>query len=756
MDVISILPHELIPTVKIIEDCVPVTIPSDINSGCFIPARRCWSIFLVSVWGLFLEMLLIRWIGTEIRIFAYLQNTVLVVCFLGLGLGCLTSRKPIILRNTLLLLFLLTLLMALPLTRNALGSISELLNVLGNVTIWTNSYSVNGWKSVIDAGSGLTLTFLIMILLVEMFIPIGRLLGRLLNEHPNTIQAYSFNVAGSLVGTWLFVLLSFLYQPPLTWFLVLAALTVVFLDRSSKSWRLNLALLVGTVALSLFAGIMPGSMEVVWSPYQKLVLWNADRKSGFREYNITVNNVEYQAMLTSKDPLPHLRYDLSMNGATQYDMPFLLHPDPKSALILGAGSGNDVAGALRHGVKNVTGVEIDPAIISFGQRFHPDKPYASPSVQLNNDDARSFLATSRKKYDVISFGLLDSHTSTAMTNAPLDHYVYTRESIRQAKALLAEGGIMTLCFEAQKPFIADRMGVVLRDIFGREPLCFRIPPSYYGFGGVMFIAGDLETARMQIEKNARLASLIEKWHVEYPVNLSYTTRVTTDDWPYLFLIKPGIPLLYYLLAVSTALLVIRSRKHFGQMNPKKLLSRENWHFFFLGAGFLLLEVQNISKASVILGNTWQVNAVIVTGVFFMILAANLTTYRFTDIPLRLVYLALFTMCLSLYFVDLAQFAFLPYAAKAAIVGGLTTMPMFFSGIVFIRSFTSVAEKDKALGANLIGALAGAMCQSVTFIIGIKALLLIVTAMYFLAMITYPRIKNKAVAKSDEAIPLLSE
>lgn len=718
--------------------CVPVSIPSDFNSSYFTPSRRSLAIILVSAWGLFLEMLLIRWIGTEIRIFAYLQNTVLVVCFLGLGLGCLTSRKPIILRNTLLLLFLLTLLMALPLTRNALGSISDLLNVLGDVTIWANSYTTNRWNSLICAGSGLTLTFLIMIILVEMFIPIGRLLGRLLAEHPNTIRAYSFNVAGSLVGTWLFVLLSFLYQPPLTWFLVLAALTFVFLDRSSKSWRLNLALLVGTVGLSWFAGIMPGSMEAVWSPYQKLVLWEADRKSGLHEYNITVNNIEYQAMLSSKDPLPHLRYDLSMKGATQYDIPFLLHPAPESALILGAGSGNDAAGALRHGVKSVTGVEIDPAIMSFGRRFHPDKPYASPSVQLINDDARSFLATTNRKYDVISFGLLDSHTSTAMTNAPLDHYVYTRESITQAKSLLADGGIMTLCFEAQKPFIADRMGGVLRDIFGREPLCFRIPPSYYGFGGVMFIAGDLETTRAQIAKHQKIATLIDKFQREYPVKLSYTTRVTTDDWPYLFLIKPGIPLLYYLLASLTALLVITSRRHFGQMKLKEVLSRENWHFFFLGAGFLLLEVQNISKASVILGNTWQVNAVIVTGVFFMILAANLLTYRFPNIPLKAIYLGLFAMCLSLYFVDLARFAFLPYAAKAAIVGGLTTMPMFFSGIVFIRSFTAAVEKDKALGANLIGALTGAMCQSVTFVTGIKALLLIVTTIYFLAMVTRPR------------------
>ncbi|MCX5892776.1 MAG: hypothetical protein NTW80_07365, partial [Deltaproteobacteria bacterium] len=97
------------------------------------PANRTWGIFLISVLGLFLEMLLIRWIGTEIRIFAYLQNTVLVVCFLGLGLGCFTSRKPIRLRDMLLPLFILVLLLAIPITRTGLSSTSDLLSVLGDL-----------------------------------------------------------------------------------------------------------------------------------------------------------------------------------------------------------------------------------------------------------------------------------------------------------------------------------------------------------------------------------------------------------------------------------------------------------------------------------------------------------------------------------------------------------------------------------------------------------------------------------------------
>jgi hypothetical protein len=105
--------------------------------------NRIWVIFLISVLGLFLEMLLIRWIGTEIRIFAYLQNTILVVCFLGLGLGSFTCRQPINLRQSLIPLFILLILMAIPIVRIALGNISELLSVLDDFVIWGSVTATN-------------------------------------------------------------------------------------------------------------------------------------------------------------------------------------------------------------------------------------------------------------------------------------------------------------------------------------------------------------------------------------------------------------------------------------------------------------------------------------------------------------------------------------------------------------------------------------------------------------------------------------
>jgi hypothetical protein len=57
-----------------------------------------WNLFtlvLASALTLFAELALIRWVATEVRIFAYAKNLALLLCFLGFGLGCaLAARAP--------------------------------------------------------------------------------------------------------------------------------------------------------------------------------------------------------------------------------------------------------------------------------------------------------------------------------------------------------------------------------------------------------------------------------------------------------------------------------------------------------------------------------------------------------------------------------------------------------------------------------------------------------------------------------------
>lgn len=697
------------------------------------------TIFLVSVVGLLLEMMLIRWIGTEIRIFAYLQNTVLIVCFLGLGMGCFTCKQPVSMGRGLCALLLLTGLLSIPFARQIAAGITNQLSVLDDFVIWEQASSTGLVTIAFDLLCGLILTFGIMLLLWEIFMPLGRVLGRSMNDHPHTIVAYSVNVAGSLIGILLFVVLSAWATSPFVWVAVCALLLTSFAGTATER-RKNLACLAATVAVAAFAGYDTHAIEVAWSPYQKLTLAPSVSKKWQGVNFIYVNNTGYQALVDNSDRTVRAdkRVDPATYGLTQYDLPMQFHSHPRRVLVVGAGSGNDVAGALRGGAEHVTAVEIDPAIIDFGRRFHPERPYDSDKVHVVNDDARSFFATSQAKFDVIIFGLLDSHTTTALTNARLDHYVYTRESIQRAKTLLADGGVMVLSFDAMRTYIADRMSHCIKDVFGERPLAFRITPNVRSWGGTVFVAGDQAAIGAQVARNARLARLISNWQQANPLSISHATRVATDDWPYIYLEKPSIPTLYLLLAFLLAGLVAYGRHQLGTRAEGTRWKRADWHFLFMGVAFMLLETQNISKASVVLGNTWLVNAVIISAIMLMILLSNLVAFLFPRIPTTLVASGLIGTCVALYFIDLSSFAFLPFLTKAIVVGLLTTLPMLFSGLIFIDSFARTKHKDAALGANLMGALIGGALQSITYVIGIKALLLVVAALYAAALACRPR------------------
>lgn len=723
-------------------------------------APSLWPLFAFSAVGLFVELLLIRWVTTEVRIFAYLQNTVLVACFLGLGMGCWDSRRPFALRHMLIPLAILVALLALPPTRIYLGSaITEMLSGATGHAIW-GAGAASGVTAIAAAVFGSVLTLALMYLLWATFVPVGRLIAAQMNAHPNTLAAYSANVAGSLLGIWLFVACSAAGLPPVAWFAVFALGAAWWLGSGGKSKAGDAALLAVIIGGGVLAGHEPAWEKTVWSGYQKLSLFDLQNEPppsmwakvggerrpaniGLGSHTIGVNNIGYQATIDLRPQsitADAERFPPAQRGLSQYDLPPKLHPSPKSALVVGAGSGNDVAGMLRNGVQKVTAVEIDAAIIEFGRSIHPERPYDDPRVTVVIDDARSFFETSADRFDVIAFGLLDSHTTTAMTNARLDHYVYTLESLTRAKSLLAPGGVMVLSFEAQKPFIVDRMARTLAAVFGEEPMAFRVPWNGYGWGGAVFVAGDLKAARGKIDADPAFAKAVATWTADMPERPAAAAEIATDNWPYIYLESRSVPPLYLLLAALLAALFWIGLRQLKAPDIVRGWDRSRLHFFLLGAAFMLLEVQNVSKAAVVLGNTWVVNAVIITGVLTMILLANGLAAVFRRVPTGAVVALLIGSCVALYFIDLAQFAGLPYWQKAAVVGSLTCLPMLFSGVVFIRSFAAVERKDVALGANLFGSLAGGLLQSVTFVTGIQALLLIVAGLYLFAAWARPTAK----------------
>ena len=703
-------------------------------------------LFLVSFLMLFIEVVLIRWISTEIRIFAYVNNLVLLACFLGIGLGCYVSQKKIVRSLTPLLLSAILFLVSCPILLSIGG---RKVHLFRDAPILLSAFTDSVIWGEIDMGSalatalGLVSTFIIFFLLLVTFIPLGQILGRNLERHKNAIAAYSVNVMASILGVWFFSFLSFRYCPPSLWFgLIAVLLLALFLldSRKISADMSSILLLAILVFLTLYMPQTRDQAATVWSPYQKLEVEEFHHPviGAQTGYSIKVNNLGYMALLDLSDAFidRHPKYlKKDKRDLSQYDIPYMFRKDAEDVLILGAGGGNDAAGALRHPVKSVDAVEIDPGIYELGRTFHPERPYQDPRLNMFVTDARSFLKRSRAEYDVISFGLLDSHTlSSAYNNVRLDHYVYTKECFEEAKGLLRDDGVFTLIFEAQRPWITRRLHGLLCSVFGFEPLAFELRTGgRYGYGGMMFVtAKDPETLTRLLQSNPGLHKLAANSgfkDAEGTEGETKSIKLTTDDWPYLYLEKPMIPRLH--LSIMLILMLIFSA------GKKVLLPRGqgvNLHFFFLGAAFLLLEFQNISKSALIFGSTWLVNTFTISAILILILCANLFVKLRGVRNVKVIYYCLFAAVLVIYVIPLDILNVLGYVPRSIIASTILNLPIFFAGIIFIDSFSNTKRKDLAYGSNILGATMGGMLESLSFILGINALLLFVLGLYLLAFV----------------------
>src|SRR5947199_3628240 len=56
--------------------------------------RNVLMLFLASFLALYFELVVIRYLSTEIRVFAYLKNLALVASFFGIGFGMILGKTP--------------------------------------------------------------------------------------------------------------------------------------------------------------------------------------------------------------------------------------------------------------------------------------------------------------------------------------------------------------------------------------------------------------------------------------------------------------------------------------------------------------------------------------------------------------------------------------------------------------------------------------------------------------------------------------
>jgi len=695
----------------------PIEFPSEESS--------MWRLLLVSSAGLYLELVLIRWLGTEVKIFAFFQNLSLIVCFLGFGLGCFGSKQRGSLIPSLAATTTLVFLVNLPIEawHRFLKLISSVLSYTPDAALWGGLHNLSSAVYLQSIVASVLVVALFLMLLIIAMIPLGRWVGYYLEAAHNTVVSYSVNLLGSLVGIWLLAILAFIWLPPSYWF---AAAFVLVMFAQPFSWRstlVALALLVVTL-LSLKPTV---GKSVYWSPYQKLTVEQHDDQ----QYQINVNNEGYMSIANlSPQALAKNRLLAGNFQNSSYDSPFQFAKSTDRVLVVGSGAGNDVAAALRHGALHVDAVEIDPLISTLGARLHPERPYASPKVHLVNNDARNFMRQCRDKYDVIIFGLLDSHTEfSGYSNMRVDNYVYTEESFRDARRLLNKDGILVLKFEVRQPWtwIGQRFYTMLGRIFPHPPLTYYAAPVEALLSATVFIESD-SPYLWERSKDTHVSEFLSARPPEFALTSDKAPAPTTDNWPYVYHHGHSIPRAYF--AVSAVILIIALYMVGPFFKPKESSA---WQFFLLGAGFLLMETQLVSRLALYFGTTWLVNSIALTGILTVLLLSNFYVLYRRPRSLSIYYVCL---CAALVLNYLVPWSLIP--GSGALIGIVVCaaycVPVFFAGIIFTESFRRCGGRSDAFGANMLGAVAGGLAQNLSFIVGMEALLLIAAAVYGAAAI----------------------
>jgi spermidine synthase len=680
-------------------------------------------LFFTSFAALYVEIMLIRWVGTEFRLFAYFQNLTLIACFLGFGYGCFRATKRPVQLFDYGALCALVILIEIP--WRGWAGILELMgagvSLNPDVAIWHDVAGQVSWAGF--TASAMFVTGILLLLIATM-IPLGSWAGRYLESAPNTISAYSVNLVGSLAGIWFFAGMSFLGLAPVYWFTLAFAVALLM----QPAWKKVGAVAVIAMAVCLTVLVLERlpAGKTVWSPYQKLEVIS----EGNENYEIHVNNTGYMTIAnlsvqeSAKNPELANHYRVESSYETPYR--FLDHLD--DVLIVGSGAGNDVAAALRHQAGSIDAVEIDPAIYSLGRTLHPEKPYDSPNVHATVDDARDFMHRTSRRYDLILFGLLDSHTQySSLSSMRIDNFVYTQEAFAEARRLLKPDGILVLKFEVRPQFewLGQRFYGELNEVFGRAPLVYYNPQVYALLPATIFVASKSDVSWKKAE-GRELAAFLAEHPPRFPLNPASAVPLTTDDWPYIYQRARTIPRVYLsvsLILFTLAILMVWKKFKFRRTST--------WHFFLLGAGFLLLETQLVSRLALFFGSTWIVNCIALTFVLLVLVAANFFVMN-TEVKHLVPYYTVLVLCLiGIY---LAPWAHLPFSSRmvGVLLAAACSLPLFFAGIIFTETFRRARGGSECLGANILGAVAGGLAQNFSFIFGLKALLLIAAVSYGLA------------------------
>jgi hypothetical protein len=632
---------------------------------------------------LFVELALIRWLGENIVFLSYFTNFVLLGSFLGIGLGFLLSDRRSRFHWLPAALFaMVAFAVAFPVSVSRVGSdviFFGALEVQG-LPIWL-------MLPMVFVGAAFVM-YLIAHEVAQVF------------KEFEPLEAYRLDILGSVLGILGFAALSWMRMRPVVWGAV-AALFIVWLGRRVIDGR-GRVLLGGIVVVLGVQSFIPGFQ---WSPYYRVEV--------FEYQNIQQVNV---------NGIPHQTYDEIERRAERepvYEVPYTLATgDIGRVMIVGAGTGSDVAFALAAGAASVDAVEIDRTIYELGRDDHPNRPYQDPRVSVIIDDGRAFMERAEPGYDLVLFALPDSLTLVSgQSNLRLESFLFTQEAIDRATSLLSDDGVFVMYNYYREDWLLGRLGRTLLNSTGNNP-CIYAPDGARGLAVLAASHVPITTCPGDLD-----------------FDLAAAPTPATDDYPFLYVQERGIPS-FYLIGVASILITTILAMRFAGVRRRSM--RSNLDLFFMGAAFLLLETKSVVQFSLWFGTTWAVNAMVFAGILLSVLGAIEVVRRFNmPKPLHL-YLALAGAVAVSWAIPAGALLELPTLTRLVAAVALTFSPIFLANLVFAQRFNETSHSAEAFGVNLLGAMVGGILEYSALAVGYRSLAILVAVLYGLAYVVWAR------------------
>jgi spermidine synthase len=417
-------------------------------------------------------------------------------------------------------------------------------------------------------------------------------------------------------------------------------------------------------------------------------------------------------------------------------------------LVIGSGGGRDILVALSHGVQHVRAVEVNPLVYQTAAELFGDftgRVYALPGVQPVIGDARSYVANSSERFDVILASLIDTWAaSSAGAFALTENLLYTTDAFRDYYEHLADDGILSI--SRWHPFETPRLlstAFTAWEEAGAEDarthaFLLRAPPPYGGnqiatllMKKSPFTPSELRELR-RFAAEARLSVAMAPDYAEDPVVIEYLAkRRASAQWKDLDL-SPATderPFFFNMVLPSTQalrMLGLRERSPLetvafqGNLDATRMLiqlllavvlllsalvaaplllrggsvRRPGWpailgYFACLGLGFILIEVGLLQRLILLLGQPVYALAAILST---MLLASGLGSFASARIAPDRIGPRIGAL-LAGAFVLLVAYAFLlpdvidallgkPFAVRLAAAVALVAVPGLLLGMPF--------------------------------------------------------------------------